>query len=308
MSFDSKKQYEYTVSKEEDSLRLDNFLFVRLNDISRSQITKAIKNNSVTVNGVLASKPGFFLRAGNVVVYVKSEERFDYLKPTDIPLEIVYEDSDLLVINKQKGLVVHPANGHIDDTLVNALRHHLGDSFIGDGDGIRPGIVHRIDKDTSGLLVVAKNLETLTSLQELLKEHKISREYYAIVHGVIPENIINVNAPIGRDRVNRQKMTVGGINGKSAISHAKVLNRIDSTFTLLEIKLETGRTHQIRVHFSYLKYPVVGDPLYGRKNDKFLEYGQFLHAFRLSFVHPRSKEKMVFETPIPKYFNVILSS
>ena len=294
------------VEKTNDFKRLDIFLLENLDEMTRSQIAKVIKNGQVFVNDVAITKPGFSLRSGNAVVFNIVEANNDYLKSTKIPLDVVYEDHDLLVINKQKGLVVHPANGHVDDTLVNALRYHLGDKYFDGDNDIRPGIVHRIDKDTSGLLVVAKNNKTLIALQELLKKHKINREYYAIVWGNIPEKELHVNAPIGRDKVIRQKMAVAGLAMKPAITHGKIIERINNEFTLLQLELETGRTHQIRVHLSHIKYPIVGDPVYGRRTDQYADKGQFLHAFRLSFVHPITKESMTFETKMPDYFEEFL--
>ena len=291
-----------TVDAQDDFKRLDIFLLEKLESITRSQVAKAIKNDQVLVNDIPITKPGFSLRTGNTVIFNVFEANNDHLKPTKIPLDIVFEDDDLLVINKQKGLVVHPANGHVDDTLVNALRYHLGGKYFEGENDIRPGIVHRIDKDTSGLLVVAKNNKTLLALQELLKRHRIEREYYAIVWGNIPEKELHVNAPIGRDKVIRQKMAVAGLAMKPAITHGVVLDRINNEVTLLQLKLETGRTHQIRVHLSHIKYPIVGDPVYGRRTDPHTKNGQYLHAFRLSFIHPTTKQAMTFETSVPDYF------
>ena len=296
------EELSITVTKEDDLKRLDHVLLTALSDFTRSQITKAIKNGQVSVNGVIVLKPGFSIRSGNTVVYFGIQTSYDHLKATNIPLDIIYEDEDLLVINKQKGLVVHPANGHVDDTLVNALRFHLGESFFEGDNDIRPGIVHRIDKDTSGLLVVAKNTKTLLSLQTLLKKHLINREYFAIVHGVIPEKEVHINAPIGRDKVVRQKMAVAGLAMKPAITHGEVVKRFANDFTLLKLKLETGRTHQIRVHLSHIKYPIVGDPMYGRRNDEHFSEGQFLHAYKLAFIHPTTKKLLEIETELPKYF------
>lgn len=298
---------KFIIERSDKNKRLDLFLSEKLTDYNRSQILKVIKNGGVSLNDKVVSKGGLLLSENDTITFQKVEANYDYLAPKDIPLDIVYEDDDLLVINKQKGLVVHPATGHIDDTLVNALKHYLGNNLSRLSENeYRPGIVHRIDKDTTGLLIVAKNDATHNYLSELLKEHQIQREYYAIIHGIINENNINIDAPIGRDPKTRMKRAVGGIDKKEARTKAQVIYRIQDKYTFLKVQLETGRTHQIRVHFAYLKHPVVGDPLYGYRSDPYLEQGQFLHAYKLSFIHPKTKKLLVVETGIPEYFDQIL--
>lgn len=298
---------KFIIERSDKNKRLDLFLSEKLTDYNRSQILKVIKNGGVSLNDKVVSKGGLLLSENDTITFQKVEANYDYLAPKDIPLDIVYEDDDLLVINKQKGLVVHPATGHIDDTLVNALKHYLGNNLSRLSENeYRPGIVHRIDKDTTGLLIVAKNDATHNYLSELLKEHQIQREYYAIIHGIINENNINIDAPIGRDPKTRMKRAVGGLDMKEARTKAQVIYRIQDKYTFLKVQLETGRTHQIRVHFAYLKHPVIGDPVYGFKNDIYAPQGQFLHAYKLSFIHPKTKKLLVVETPIPEYFDQIL--
>lgn len=301
------KTIKFIIEAGDKNKRLDHFLSENLTDYNRSQILKVIKNGGVSLNDKVVTKGGLLLSVGDVISFTKVEQNYDYLAPKDIPLNIIYEDDDLLIIDKQKGLVVHPATGHIDDTLVNALKHYLGDNLSSlNANEFRPGIVHRIDKDTTGLLVIAKNDEIHHALSDLLKNHEIKREYYTIVHGIINENNVNIDAPIGRDPKTRMKRAVGGLEMKEARTKAEVIYRIQDQYTFLKVQLETGRTHQIRVHFAYIKHPVVGDPVYGLKRDPYLEQGQFLHAYKLSFIHPRTKKLLVVETPIPAYFDQIL--
>ena len=287
---------EYTAS--ENGLRLDVFLSSKL-ECSRNRSQNLIKNGHVHVNDVIVEKTGYKLETEDKVLVEFTEiEELD-TEPEDIPLEIIYEDSDICVINKPQGMVVHPAPGHSGGTLVNALLFHIKDlSSIG---GVkRPGIVHRIDRMTSGLLVVAKNDYTHENLSEQFKTHTAAREYLAIVTGNLKEDEGTVNEPIGRHPVDRKKMAVVK-NGKEAVTHWKVLERFGN-HTLLQLKLETGRTHQIRVHMAYIHHPVAGDAVYGPEKNSLGLKGQALHGFRLRLTHPRSGEKMKFETEIPEYF------
>ena len=286
-----------------DGVRLDKFLAERT-DKTRSFIQKAIEEGCVTVNGKTAQT--------KTKVKINDEINFDEpeittaeIVPQDIPLDIVYEDDDLIIINKPKGMVVHPAPGNPDNTLVNAVMAHCGERLSTINSVVRPGIVHRIDKDTSGLLVIAKNDESHLKLSEQFKVHSIERVYTAVVKGSFKETTGTVNAPIGRHPVHRKKMAVTDKNSKSAVTHFKVLEEL-SGYTLVECRLETGRTHQIRVHMSYIGHTLLGDTLYGDKNKLKIE-GQVLHAGVLGFNHPKTGEFMRFESPIPKEFQEILN-
>ena len=269
-------------------------------DLTRAKIQNLIKNGSILVNGKTV-KNSYKLQNNDEIEINYVQDKLDIM-PEKIDLNIVYEDEDVLVINKESGMVVHPAIGNTSGTLVNAL---MGYSELSKVNGeFRPGIVHRIDKDTSGLLVVAKNDKAHLFLEEELKKHNIIRTYIALVHGVIKHDTGEIDAPIGRDKLDRKKMVVTSENSKPAITHFKVLERYKNT-TLVECKLETGRTHQIRVHMKYIGYPIVNDPVYSR--DKNIDgFGQMLHAKSLSFIHPRTKEKMTFNADVPEEFNKIL--
>ena len=230
------------------------------------------------------------------------------IKAQDIPIEIIYEDNDIIVVNKPKGLVVHPANGNPDGTLVNALMSICKDSLSGIGGEIRPGIVHRIDKDTSGILIVAKNDKAHINLSEQIKNHEIEKTYIALVRGIVKENEATINMPIARSTKDRKKMSVSQ-DGKNAITHFKVLNRyFNSNCTLLEVKIETGRTHQIRVHLSQIKYPIIGDEVYSNGKNEWGIKGQCLHAKSLCFKHPSTGKKMFLEAPLPQYFNDLINN
>lgn len=268
-------------------------------DISRSDIKKLIEANAVFVDGIQVRKPNFTVRENNEILVTEVIQREINAEPENIDIDVVYEDNDIIVINKQSGMVVHPAPGHPKGTLVNALLYRFKD--LSDINGsIRPGIVHRIDKDTSGLLVVAKNNDAHQFLAEELKEHKIKRTYYALVQGRMENEIYHIKLPIGRDPKHRQRMTVTKFNSKEAITHVFTEEVYEKT-SLVRCELETGRTHQIRVHMQYIKHPVVGDPLYGKSIDKF---GQRLHAAKLELIHPTTKEIMTFEAPLPKEFDL----
>ncbi len=283
--------------------RLDSYLAGLPLAYSRARWQKMIKEEQVLCNGK-KTKASVVLQKGDVIAYQIPTVEALSLTPEDIPLDIVYEDSDLLVVNKPQGMVVHPAAGNYHGTLVNALLYTVQD-LSGINGVIRPGIVHRIDKDTSGLLVVAKNDKAHLALSEQLKDHTMARVYYAIVHGVMGEPGGVIDAPIGRHSVQRKKMAVDTKNGKSAITHYRVLERF-SDYSLLELKLETGRTHQIRVHLSYLGNPVAGDPVYGPKKNPLRLAGQALHAKEISFIHPTSNEKMTVTCDLPGYFRETL--
>lgn len=282
----------------EDNIRLDKFISLSMPELSRTLIQQYIKDGRILVNGK-SEKASFKVKNDDdIEISLPDQQEMDVL-PEDIPLDIVYEDSDVIVVNKPSGMIVHPSSGIYSGTLVNALLYHCHD-LSGINGVLRPGIVHRIDKETSGLLMVAKNDHAHRSLSEQLKEHSVSRKYVALVHGTIPHSHGKINAPIGRDVNDRQKMAVTKNNSKEAVTNFTVLKRFND-MTLIECRLETGRTHQIRVHMAYIGYPVYGDPKYGYKRDD-QRYGQYLHAKTLGFVHPTSGEYMEFDSPLPDFF------
>ncbi len=287
---------------EEAGQRIDKILVKALTDFSRTQIQMLIQDGHVLVNGK-AIKASYKVEVNDeVMVHIPEPESTDILAE-DIPLDIVYEDQDVIVVNKPTGMIVHPSAGIYKGTLVNALLYHCHD-LSGINGVMRPGIVHRIDKETSGLLMVAKNDMAHASLSEQLQEHTVTRRYLALVHGLIPHEFGRIEAPIGRDPKDRQKMTCTDKNAKDAITNFKVLERFKD-MTLVECRLETGRTHQIRVHMQYIGHPVYGDPQYGLKRDD-TTYGQYLHAKILGFVHPRTGEEMYFESELPDFFKAKL--
>ena len=282
--------------------RIDKFL-VENTDYTRSKIQKMIDNDCILVNGK-SIKSSYTLKENDKIEVKDYEENTDIL-PENIPLDIYYEDEDLIVVNKPSGMVVHPAPGNYTGTLVNALMYHTNNlSTV--NTSVRPGIVHRIDADTSGLLLVAKNDKAHNILAEAIQKKEVVREYIALVEGVIKEDSATIDAPIGRDIHNRKKMCVTGDNSKEAVTHIRVLERY-SDATLIRCKLETGRTHQIRVHLSYIGHPVVNDPVYGRRKLINPKFGQMLHAEKLGFVHPTTKEYMEFTSPVPEEFTKILN-
>ena len=297
---------KYVVIEQYSHMRLDKVLVAFMSDRSRSYVSKLIDDGNCLVNGKIA-KASLKVNTGDVIeVNVPEDKRLDVVSE-DIPLNIIYEDEDILIIDKPQGMVVHPSNGHWEHTLVNAIMHHCND-LSGINGVIRPGIVHRIDKDTSGLICVAKNDTAHNFLAEQLKNHTMNRTYVALVRGVIKENHGTINMPIGRDPRNRQKMAVTRNNSKEAITNFDVLKRFANN-TLIECHLVTGRTHQIRVHMSYIGYPVEGDPLYGGRNYKKLyDGGQLLTAVKLKLIHPRSKKEMEFQTELPSYFQDVLNN
>lgn len=291
--------------KEDSKNRLDKFLSEREElGISRSYAGKLIEEGKVLLNGE-AAKPSVKLKAGDTVsVSLPEPESLD-VEAENIPLDIVYEDEDILILNKAKNIVVHPAAGHSSGTLVNAIMYHCGDSLSSINGVQRPGIVHRIDKNTTGLLVICKNDEAHRSLAEQLRVHSITRRYVAIVHGNIKEEEGTVDKPIGRHRTDRKKQAVDLFHGRDAVTHYRVLERFGD-YTLVECRLETGRTHQIRVHMASIGHPVLGDEVYGPKSCPFHLEGQCLHAKLLGFIHPRSSEYVEFDSSYPEYFEKLL--
>ena len=297
--------FSINVKAEESGERIDALLSRNLDGFSRSQIQKLLEQGAVTLDGK-ALKKNFRCTAGESYDILLPDTAELPLEPQDIPLDIVYEDDDLIVVNKQRGLVVHPAPGHPDGTLVNALLYHCGDSLSGIGGQRRPGIVHRIDKDTSGLIIAAKNDFAHQGLSAQLSDHSLCREYEAIVRGNFKTDGGTVNRPIGRHPVDRMRMAVTDRNSKPAVTHWQLLASYHGYSHIL-CRLETGRTHQIRVHMASIGHPLLGDFTYGAPSpDKGLE-GQCLHARRLRFVHPRSGEEMELETPLPDYFTAVLT-
>lgn len=293
----------FTIDEEKVGIRLDSFLSDSLEGQSRSYIQKLIEQNAVLVNEK-GSKSNYKLRKNDVIeVQIPEPVPLD-VKAEEIALNIVYEDKDIIVINKPQGMVVHPAHGNYTGTIVNALLSHC-DSLSGINGVMRPGIVHRIDKDTSGIIVIAKNNEAHASLSEQLKEHSITRCYNALVEGRVKNDTGTIETLIGRNPKDRKEMAVVARNGKRAVTHYKVLESFDS-FTLIEARLETGRTHQIRVHMSSIGHPIVGDLVYGYKKQHFETKGQLLHARILGFIHPSTGKYMEFEAPLPDYFEKIL--
>lgn len=290
---------------DDDFQRLDAYLAKQLDETSRSYIQTLIKEKMVTVNQNYV-KASYIVNEGDHILVQLPKPKDLEIIPEDIPLDIVYEDEDLVIINKPQDMVVHPAPGNYNGTLVNALLFHIKN--LSSINGIkRPGIVHRLDKDTSGLLIIAKNDKTHKALANDLKDRIVKRVYIALVHGVINNNTGVINAPIGRHPVDRKRMAVTPKNSKEAITNYKVLERYEK-YSLVELSLETGRTHQIRVHMSYINHPIVGDPVYSKGKNQFNLEKQMLHAFKLGFVHPRSGEYMEFTTDLPEYFKRIINN
>lgn len=288
---------------ESDSKRIDAYLSEKLEDTSRVAIQRLVTNGKVLVNGKTV-KASYKVQAGDKIEVEEEVPVEISLKAQNIPLDIIYEDKDIIVVNKPKGMVVHPANGNPDGTLVNAIMAICKDSLSGIGGEIRPGIVHRLDKDTSGIIIIAKNDKAHINLSEQIKEHTVKKTYIALVRGLVKENEATINMPIGRSEKDRKKMAVTK-KGKEAITHFKVLERYDK-YTLLQVNIETGRTHQIRVHMSFIGHPLLGDTVYGPKKQPFSLCGQALHAKVLGFIHPTTKKYMEFETPLPQYFVALL--
>lgn len=288
---------------EQVSKRIDAYMAEKYEDISRVAIQRLIETGKILVNGKKV-KASYKVQVNDKITMEEEKAVEVELKAQDIPVEIIYEDRDIIVVNKPKGMVVHPANGNPDGTLVNAIMAICKDSLSGIGGEIRPGIVHRLDKDTSGILIVAKNDKAHINLSRQIKEHKVKKTYIALVKGIVKENNATINMPIGRSEKDRKKMAVTK-KGKEAITHFKVLKRYDK-YTLLEINIETGRTHQIRVHLSQIGYPIVGDEVYSKGKNEWNIKGQCLHAKSLDFKHPITNEDMHLEAKIPQYFEEIL--
>lgn len=296
------EKYNFVI-EDENNCRLDKVIALKMKDLSRTQIQEMISNGSVLVNGKV-TKAGYKTKL-NDQIEIMMEDNVDLdIEPEDIPLKIVYEDKDVIVVDKPTGMIVHPSPGITKGTLVNALLFHCKD-LSGINGVNRPGIVHRIDKETSGLLMIAKNDAAHRSLSSQLKNHTVTRRYVALVHGLIPHVKGKIDAPIGRNPKDRQSMCVTRNNSKEAITNFTVLKRYKN-MSLIECRLETGRTHQIRVHMSYIGYPVYGDPKYGRRKDDF-SYGQFLHAKKLGFIHPVTQKYLEFESELPDYFKAKLN-
>lgn len=299
------EQREFAVEAEDAGQRIDRFLAGEDTGLSRSALQNLIAEGHVLANGQPAAK-NRKLKAGDTILVEIPDAAPIAAVPQDIPLDIVYEDGHLLVVNKPKGMVVHPAAGHYSGTLVNGLMAHCREDLSGINGVLRPGIVHRIDMDTTGVLIACKNDFAHTSIAQQLKVHSITRKYYAIVHGVIREEEGTVNAPIGRHPTDRKKMSINTKNGREAVTHYRVLQRFEK-FTYVECQLETGRTHQIRVHMASIHHPLLGDTVYGpAKCPVSGLQGQTLHAGVLGFIHPRTGEYMEFSAPLPEYFQELL--
>lgn len=295
----------YIVKSENSNQRLDKIIAKLNNDLSRVTIQRLIEEEKILVNGKKV-KQSYKVEINDEITIENEEPKEIKLKPQNIPIEILYEDSDIIVVNKPKGLVVHPANGNPDGTLVNALMAICKGSLSGIGGEIRPGIVHRLDKDTSGILIVAKNDKSHLNLSEQIKNRTVKKTYIALVRGNVKEIQATINMPIGRSKKDRKKMDIDK-NGKEAITHFNVLERYNG-YTLLEVKIDTGRTHQIRVHLSHIGYPIVGDYIYSNGKNPFGVEGQMLHARKIEFCHPTTKKHMIIESELPKYFSEILES
>ena len=299
------QEYRFQITEELEGERLDKALSLLIETLSRSYVSKLIKEDKVFVNGKPA-KSSYNLKTDDEVVFELPPSQEPDIVAENIPLNVLYEDKDVIVVNKPKGMVVHPAAGHYSGTLVNALMYHCGHELSGINGVMRPGIVHRIDMDTTGSLIVCKNDKAHNIIAEQLKEHSIERRYHAICHGVIKEDEGIINKPIGRHPIERKKMAVDERNGKVAITHYKVLERFKD-YTYVECKLETGRTHQIRVHMASIGHPLLGDEVYaGNRKSPFKTQGQTLHAKILGFVHPESEEYVETDAPLPEYFERIL--
>jgi 23S rRNA pseudouridine1911/1915/1917 synthase len=293
------------VEKEDEKQRLDVYISCNIEDLTRSSCQKLINNGLVKVNSE-GKKTNYKVKhSDNIEITIQEPEDLN-IEPENIPLDVIYEDEALIVINKPQGMVVHPAPGNYSGTLVNALLYHCKGNLSGINGVKRPGIVHRIDKDTSGVLVIAKNNEAHVSLAEQIKEHTVNREYIALLHGKLKSDKGTIKTFIGRHKTDRKKMAVLS-EGKHAVTHFEVLKNYDK-YTLIKAKLETGRTHQIRVHMSHISHPVVGDPVYGPKDSPFKLNGQLLHAQTLGFIHPIKKEYVEFSAPLPDYFTKVLNS
>ena len=294
----------WSVDTDANNMRIDRFISERMSDTSRSYIQKLIKDELVTVDSKVV-KSNYKVKEGEWVEIVLPEPVSLDIEAENIPLDILYEDSDVLLVNKPKDMVVHPSAGHVTGTLVNALLYHCKDSLSSINGVMRPGIVHRIDKDTTGILIICKNDKAHNCIAEQLKVHSITRRYHALVWNNVTDDTGTVDAPIGRHPVDRKKMAINHKNGKHAVTHYKVLERFGQ-YTYIQCELETGRTHQIRVHMASIGHPLVGDPVYGPAKQPFKTDGQMLHAKVFGFIHPSTNDYMEFETDLPEYFQLIL--
>ena len=297
---------KYKVEKEDEKIRLDKYISEKKENLSRATVQKLIKENKVLVNNNL-EKESYKVSENDEISIEIDPPKETKILAENIPLEIIYEDNDILIVNKPKGMVVHPGAGNHEGTLVNAILAHCKESLSGIGGIIRPGIVHRIDKDTSGLLIIAKNDHAHLNLSEQIKNREVEKAYIALVKGIIEENEATIDMPIARSDRDRKKMAIVR-SGKNAITHFRVLKRIQTekgNYTLIEAKIETGRTHQIRVHMSYIKHPVVGDEVYSNGKNEFGIKGQALHALKLEFKHPTTGEKVSYKSSYPDWYNKI---
>lgn len=298
------EQFSYHIGLEDEDERIDKWISNTLQSLSRSYIQKLIKDNLVFVNGK-AQKASYRIRVDDEISFQIPETVVPDIPAEDIPLSILYEDDDILIVNKPKGMVVHPAPGHYSGTLVNAVMFHCKDNLSGINGVMRPGIVHRIDKDTTGSIIICKNDTAHNSIASQLKEHSITRKYRAIVYGRLPAKEGSIDAPIGRSPKERKKMAVNVPNSKTAVTHYKVLEEYEE-YSYIECQLETGRTHQIRVHMAAIGHPVLGDEVYGSRKSKFKLEGQTLHAMDIGFLHPSTAEYMEYSAPLPEYFTHLL--
>ncbi len=294
---------QYIINNNENNSRLDKVISILDNTISRTAVKRLIEEDKITVNGK-KEKPSYEVKNGDVIEIEEEIPKESHIVAQNIPIDVIYEDEDILVINKPKGMVVHPGNGNPDGTLANAVMGLCGDTLSGIGGEIRPGIIHRLDKDTSGIIVIAKNDKAHIDISNQIKNRQTSKKYIALARGVIKEDEATINMPIGRSTKDRKKMAVRK-DGKEAITHFKVLKRYDE-YTLLELKIDTGRTHQIRVHMAEIGHPIVGDYVYSNGKNPFNVTGQMLHSKRIEFIHPKTKEKVSFEAKIPQYFQEVL--
>lgn len=294
------EEFRFEITEEFEDERIDKCLAALMDTLSRSYIQKMLKEGQITVNGE-AVKGSYRLKSEDQVAFFLPETQEPDIQPENIPLDILYEDADVIVVNKPKGMVVHPAAGHYSGTLVNALMYHCGDSLSGINGVLRPGIVHRIDRDTTGSVIVCKNDNAHRLIAEQLKEHSITRRYHAICNGVCKEDQGVIDRPIGRHPTDRKKMAINDRNGKHAVTHYRVLQRFEK-YTYIECELETGRTHQIRVHMASIGHPILGDEVYGNAKSPFKLQGQTLHAKTLGFVHPVTGEYVEVDAPLPEYF------
>lgn len=298
-------EFRFVVTEEWEDERIDKCINSLIDSLSRSYIQKLIKDGQVFVNGNPV-KANYRIKTEDEIVFQIPESVEPDIEPEDIPLSVLYEDEDILIVNKPKGMVVHPAAGHYSGTLVNAVMYHCKGQLSGINGIMRPGIVHRIDMDTTGSIIICKNDSAHNCIAAQLKEHSITRKYRAICHGVLKEDEYTIHKPIGRHPVERKKMAVNEKNGKDAVTHVKVLKRFEK-YTYIECELETGRTHQIRVHMASIGHPLLGDEVYGTAKSSFKLEGQTLHAMTLGVIHPKTGEYLEVNAPLPEYFEHLLA-